>query len=86
VSASRAFAHVHRNGDPQAVRTRDEAPREAKVVEVIAVDFQRGEGCCDQDAYRRCTAYYSMEGALLFVVDPWPSPAYLAATEENPPA
>jgi hypothetical protein len=42
-----------------------------KVVEVIEVDFIRGEGINDRDPVRRVMAWYDMNGVLLGEHDDW---------------
>jgi hypothetical protein len=68
--------HKHRTETPQQHEIRNRPPA-AERIEVIAVGFSRGEGCCEHDVYRNCTAYYALDGTLLAVADQW--------ADNNPP-
>lgn len=65
-----ARAHEHDWMSPAMKASVDRPPDVVRVRQVIEVEFRRGEGCCDQDAVRTCTAFYDLEGTLLAVNDP----------------
>lgn len=62
--------HRHEWMDASTRAGIDRPPDVVRVREVIEVEFRRGEGCCDEDPVRRCTAWYSLDGYLLAVNDP----------------
>lgn len=59
--------HSYLTSEQMANRNR---PPVAQVVELLAVDFLRGEGCCLDDPVRTCTAYYRSDGELLWIHEP----------------
>lgn len=65
--------HAHLRLSPEQARVVDRPP-DAEVIQVVAVTFRRGEGCCDQDPTRLVTAYYSLDGQLLAERDSWTKP------------
>lgn len=62
--------HRHEYMDPEMKAAVDRPPDIVRIRKVIEVEFRRGEGCCEQDIVRRCTAFYDLDGNLLGVVDP----------------
>ena len=81
------MSHKHRSLPASVKAGIDRPPDVVRVRQVIEVEFRRGEGCCDDDPVRACTAYYTLEGELLAVTDPavtfWCLPLP-AAPEEQP--
>lgn len=59
--------HLHRRADVELMSTANRPPDEVTVLQVIAVQYRLGEGCCGVDPVRQATAYYSMDGELLAV-------------------
>lgn len=66
----RPMQHMHANLDAAVKAGIDRPPDVCRVVQVIEVEFRRGEGCCDADPVRRCRAWYTLDGDLLAVADP----------------
>jgi hypothetical protein len=38
-------------------------------IEVLRVEFRRGQGCCEESPVRIVTAYYEADGRLLYEFD-----------------
>ena len=53
--------HEHEYGEQRGVTVQH--------IDVTAVTFARGTGCCEQSPYRLVTAYYDSDGVLLFEDD-----------------
>ena len=49
----------------------DEPTPTTERLEVVRVTFRRGRGCCEKSIVRMVTAYYDLDGTLLFEVDPY---------------
>lgn len=60
--------HRHRHLPPETLAGINRAPS-VDVVQMVVVRFTRGEGCCDQDIAREVTAFYDMDGRLVFELD-----------------
>lgn len=56
-----------------------------RVIQVIEAEFNRGEGCCEQDPVRRCRAYFLTDGTLLAVHDDWLDGEPAVDSTEPPP-
>lgn len=69
-----AMRHMHANLAPRIKAALDRPPDVVRVVQVIEVEFRRGEGCCDSDPVRVCRAWYTPDGTLLAVNDPEQAP------------
>ena len=57
--------HEHFYGEQRCV--------DVQMMQVTAVSFARGAGCCEESTYRMVTAYYDAEGRLLWESDPAPT-------------